>query len=71
MDIDKLVMMARQIERNLPAGDDVPSKLAAHLEAFWAPQMRTQLHRHVVANRADFGFQLQQALDELHHQAKA
>ena len=71
MDIGKLVLMARQIERNVPSGEDAAAKIAAHLEAFWAPQMRTQLYRHVVAHRADFGYQLQQALDELHHQAKA
>ena len=71
MDIDKLVRMARQIEINLPAGDDLPHKLATHLDAFWTPSMRTQLYKHVVANRADFGYQVQQALDELHHQGKA
>ena len=71
MDILKLVRMARQIEINLPPGDDLPHKLAAHLDTFWTPSMRTQLYQHVVGNRADFGYQVQQALDELHHQGKA
>ena len=71
MDIDKLVMMVEQIERNIPPGPTVGHFIAAHLDSFWAPAMRKQLYTHVIAHREDFSYQIQAALDELHQQAKA
>ncbi|MEI6404776.1 MAG: formate dehydrogenase subunit delta [Actinomycetes bacterium] len=71
MDVNKLVYMALQIEKNLPDHDNLHTKLAAHLESFWAPAMRGQLYDYVNAHRDDFSEHFLRAVDDLHAQAKA
>lgn len=46
----KLVIMANQIARNLrPHGDAAAAELAAHIQDFWTPRMRSQLSALVAA----------------------
>lgn len=71
MDAAKLVLMLDNLERNIPARDDVAGKIAAHLDSFWTPSMRKQMYQHMVVNRANFSPAVQTALDTLHSQAKA
>lgn len=70
MDVNKLVYMALQIEKNLPAHENLHTKLAAHLESFWTPAMRAQLYGYVNDHREDFSEQVLRAVDDLHAQAK-
>jgi formate dehydrogenase subunit delta len=47
--VDKLVLMANQIVRNLVIqGDDKAVELAAdHMRKFWDPRMRNSIQRHL------------------------
>ena len=71
VDINVLIMMIQQIEKNVPNHGDVAEKIAGHIESFWAPAMRTQLYNYVSTHRSEFGFEIQQAIDLLHAKAKA
>lgn len=71
MDAGKLVLMIENLERNLPQHADLADKIAAHLDAFWTPAMRSQMYSRMAGDRASFSPAVQQALDTLHGQAKA
>jgi formate dehydrogenase subunit delta len=48
--VDKLVMMANQIARNLAVqGDKAVPATADHLTRFWDPRMRSAIIAHVAA----------------------
>lgn len=44
--VDKLVMMANQIARNLALDDDPVAATADHIKAFWSPRMKDQIFAH-------------------------
>lgn len=41
---DKLIRLATQIVRNLPAGETRSDLVAEHIRRFWTPKMRQDLH---------------------------
>ena len=50
MNIDNLVTMANQIGTffvSYPDKQEASSEIASHLQRFWAPRMRSQLHAHI------------------------
>jgi hypothetical protein len=71
VDAAKLVLMLANLERNIPAHADQADKIAAHLDAFWTPDMRRQMYARMAADRGSFSQAVQRALDNLHGQAKA
>lgn len=53
MNITSLVTMANQIGAffaSYPDQQEARDEIAAHLQRFWAPRMRTQLYEHIDQN---------------------
>jgi len=48
-EIDQLVKMANQIAANFSFHEDAVTRVADHLQRFWAPSMRTELIGHIAA----------------------
>jgi len=44
--VEKLVMMANQIARNLALDDNPVAATADHITAFWSPRMKDQIFAH-------------------------
>lgn len=71
MDVNKLAMMATQIEKHTPDYGDAVDKIATHLIKFWTPAMRTAFYSEVVANRGNFSETINGVVDEMRNRSKA
>ena len=71
MDVQKLVAMVEQIEKNMPDHGDIVSKISGHLIRFWTPKMRSDLYAEVNANRDKFSPVVVGVIDEMRAQAMA
>ncbi len=71
MDVQKLVMMGKQIEKNIPDHGEAHVKIAAHLDSFWTPKMRADFWAYYNSNKDEFPGPLGVAIATLHSQAKA
>jgi hypothetical protein len=71
MDINVLIRMADQIEKNMPFAGDKAELIAAHMVKFWTPVMRADLYKEVSSRPADFSPVLNNVVEILHAQANA
>ena len=71
MDVNKLAMMAVQIEKHTPDYGDAVDKIATHLIKFWTPAMRSSFYAEVVANRSNYSETLNGVVDEMRNRSKA
>lgn len=53
MKVDSLVRMANQISKNVPDRQHAVDQTAAHLKAFWSPEMVDALDTHVQSQPDD------------------
>lgn len=71
MDVQKLVGMVQQIEKNMPDHGDIVSKISSHLIRFWTPKMRSDLYAEVNAHRENFSPVVVAVIDDMRAQAMA
>ncbi len=71
MDINVLLRMADQIEKNMPFAGDKAQLVATHMVKFWTPVMRADLYKEVSSRPADFSPVLVEVVDIMHSQANA
>ena len=71
MDVQRLISMVEQIEKNMPDHGDIVNKISGHLIRFWTPKMRSDLYAEVNANRANFSPVVVGVVDDMRAQAQA
>lgn len=71
MDVNKLVAMVQQIEKNMPDHGDAVSKISSHLIRFWTPKMRSDLFAEVNAHRENYSPIVVGVIDDMRAQAMA
>lgn len=71
MDVQRLISMVEQIEKNMPDHGDIVSKISSHLIRFWTPKMRSDLYAEVNANRDKFSPVVVGVVDDMRAQAQA
>ena len=71
MDVQRLISMVEQIEKNMPDHGDIVSKISSHLIRFWTPKMRSDLYAEVNANRDNFSPVVVGVVDDMRAQAQA
>lgn len=64
-ELDHLLQMAADLERNLAAYADTEARIADHLRRFWAPSMRRRLAEHAAQGGEGLSPTLRGALDRL------
>lgn len=71
MDVNVLIRMVDQIEKNMPFDGDKAELIATHLVKFWTPVMRADLYKEVSSRPSDFSPVIGQVVEILHSQANA
>lgn len=64
-ELDHLLQMLGDIERNLAFNSDAEQRIAEHLRRYWAPSMRTRILNHLAAGGAGINELSQRALARL------
>lgn len=71
MDVNVLIRMADQIEKNMPFAGNKAELVATHLVKFWTPVMRADLYKEVTSRPTDFSPVMCEVVEILHSQANA